>query len=296
MIRKKILIAGSNGFIGSFLLRSLKENFKLVSLSLSKSSKEKMSFNVDLSKINNIESIVDKLPHCDILIFLVGLAHKKGKGKEIKIFRKINKNTLINLLQTLENSKKTPEKIIFASTISVYGEKFDQSTYEESLKEHPISPYAITKHEAENFLLKKYKKKSWILRFAPVYSEKFKLNIKRRTSVLGQYYRVGSGENKLSLCNLKNIDLALQAIMRGEVPCGIYNISDKKDYSYNDLLEYVDAKNIRIVPTIFIKIIHFIGSIFKNIFLIENTVKLMSSNIFPSNKIRKFIKFPNLLN
>ena len=47
-------------------------------------------------------------------IFLVGLAHKKGKGKELGEFRRINNQTLVNLLSKLDEKNKLPERIIFA--------------------------------------------------------------------------------------------------------------------------------------------------------------------------------------
>ena len=76
-------------------------------------------------------------------------------------------------MNCFEEEEKVPRKIIFASTVSVYGERFDNSVYSEETKKSPKSPYAITKSEAEEFLLKRFKNVSWILRFAPVYSSNF---------------------------------------------------------------------------------------------------------------------------
>ena len=104
-----------------------------------------------------------------------------------------------------KNNDKLPQKIIYASTISVYGERIDQEYYNEDLLPRPFSPYAKSKYKAENFLLKYYKNKTWILRLAPVYSKDFLLNINRRTKIGLLNYKVGYGNKKLSLCNIKNI-------------------------------------------------------------------------------------------
>ena len=96
---------------------------------------------------------------------------------------------------------RLPNKIIFSSTISVYGESICQNIYNEDSATSPISPYAITKLEAEKYLQNNYNSQSWILRFAPVYAPEFQLNIKRRTKVFGSFYKVGSGDIELSLCN-----------------------------------------------------------------------------------------------
>ncbi len=186
--------------------------------------------------------------------------------------------------------EKIPCKIIFASTISVYGENFKKEIYDEEDSLNPKSPYAISKSIAEDFLIKEYKYKSWIMRLAPVYSDEFILNIKRRSKIKNFYYRVGNGENKLSLCNMQNISLVLDAILEGKVPPGIYNISDAQVYSYNDLIKISKAKSIIIIPKIFIYLVYLIGKIFNINFLIENSIKLLTNNTYPSKKIQKYMK------
>ena len=202
--------------------------------------------------------MVEKFPICEALIFLVGLAHKKGSRKDLEKHRLINLETLKDLIINLEKKKKLPKKIIFASTISVYGEKLNENTYNEDFVLNPKSPYAISKMEAETFLIKNYSSKSWILRLAPVYSADFNLNIYRRTKLFGFFYKIGDGGSKLSLCNLGNIKSVIKEILEDKVPKGVYNISDKKQYSYNDLLNYVGAKNFIKVPKIILKILLFL--------------------------------------
>ena len=63
----------------------------------------------------------------------------------------------------------------------------------------------MTKLEAEQYLLDNFGTKSWILRFAPVYSSEFLLNINRRIRMGSRFYQVGDGSRKLSLCNIENL-------------------------------------------------------------------------------------------
>ena len=292
----RILLAGRAGFIGSFLYNRFNKDYSITALDYSKASIEENFFSLDLTQEADVKTFAEKSPKCDALIFLVGLAHKKGKGQEFDEFRRINKQTLVNLLSALEVQGKLPNKIIFASTISVYGEKMNQNIYNEDSEKNPFSPYAVTKLEAEEYLLKNYGVQSWVLRFAPVYSPDFQLNINRRTKAAGRYYKVRKGSKKLSLCNLENIGSAVQGILKDKVPAGIYNISDAKDYSYNDLLKYVNAKWIVRIPAFLVKGLYYIGKMMNNIFLKENATKLISDNTFPSDKIRQYISLPASLN
>ena len=293
--KKNILIVGANGFIGSFLYNRFNKVYSITALDYSKGSIEENFSSLDLTQEADVETFSEKSPKCDALIFLVGLAHKKGKVQEFEEFRRINKQTLINLLSKLDEKNKLPEKIIFASTISVYGEKINQNIYIEDSAKEPFSPYAVTKLEAEEYLLNNYGTQSWILRFVPVYGGGFQLNINRRTKAAGRYYKVGKGTAKISLCNLENIGSVIEGILQDKVPPGAYNISDENEYTYNDLLKHVNAKWIVRTPAFLVKGFYYIGKMMNNIFLKENATKLISDNIFPSDKIREYIVLPAVL-
>ena len=285
----KILLAGANGIIGSYIYKIFKKEQSIFPLSL---TKNKNIYSLDLNKLDDVKNFVKSNKKFDVLIFLVGLAHKAKRQYKNKDFRNINKYTLINLITTLEKYNRLPNKIIFSSTISVYGELINKNIYNEDSKKKPHSSYAITKLEAENFLLENYRDKCWILRFSPVYSDKFKLNLNRRTKIKNLFYRVGDGENKISLCNIKNIQTVIQAILEDRIQPNIYNISDKKEYTFNDILVKLDAKYIFPIPQILIKGIYLYSKLVDNKFLEESSIKLCSNNVFPSDKIRKQIPLP----
>ena len=292
---KNVLLAGANGFIGSFLYNTIKDKYSISAIVNNSKEVKENFYSIDLTNKKNVKVFAEKCNYFHALVFLVGLAHKKGKRKEINDFRLINKITLVNLLSQLEKQNKLPNKIIFASTISVYGEKLNQIKYEEESTKAPISPYAVTKLEAEEYLLKNYSERSWILRFAPVYSSNFRLNIQRRTQLLRGFYRIGNGSKKLSLCNIKNIGIVVKSILDNKIPAETYNISDKSEYTYNDLLNHLDAKWVIPIPILLIKVFYYAGKIFNNTFLKENSIKLISDNTFPSDRIRQYIKMPALL-
>ena len=181
----ELFLTGSNGIIGSYLYDELNNDFKVFKPNFMGDENRNNSESIDFTDKNQLETLVKNIKRFDILIFLIGLAHKKGKLNDFKSFEFINKKTLVNFLYYLEKYNKVPKKIIFASSISVYGETSGQTIYHEDSIKNPKSPYAITKLSAEEFLLENYISKSWILRFAPVYSSKFLLNLKKRTNFFG---------------------------------------------------------------------------------------------------------------
>lgn len=284
------MLTGANGNIGSFLYSRFNTTFDLTAISKSYGSNLIHASLLDLTNEKGVIKFVREQNKFDVLIFLVGLAHSKGKGKEIHTFRKINVKTLKTLLSTFESQKKLPGKIIFASTISVYGEKIYHKLYSEESIKTPTSPYAMTKVEAEQYLLKNFGGRSWILRFAPVYSPDFKLNIMRRVKIMRHFYRVEGGKFKLSLCHIKNIGDSIDGIIKDNIPPGVYNISDECSYSYNDLLRSQNANWIIPIPRIFVNCAYLLGKLSGNLFLVENSIKLLSDNLYPSDKIRKHIQ------
>ncbi|MBI87380.1 MAG: hypothetical protein CMG63_04785 [Candidatus Marinimicrobia bacterium] len=292
-----ILILGASGNIGSYLSRKIaKEKFSVISTTFSSKKNHGKSIYLNLCDKGEVELFFKKFPKFEVIIFLVGLAHKKGKKSEFDAFRKHNTETLVITLETLKNQNKLPKKLIFASTISVYGEKIRREIYDEKTERCAESPYAITKIESENYLIENFKSISWILRFAPVYSENFTLNIDRRTRIHKFYYKVGNGDKKLSLCNIKNIEKSVFGIIDHKIPAGTYNISDLNAYSYEDLLAYKGAKKIIFVPKLLVQLIYYTSILFDNKFLYENSIKLISNNIFSSQKIQQYIKLPFNLN
>jgi len=289
--KSKILLAGADGFIGTTIKEKFKDQWEVNTIGYY-SNKANCTFSGDLSKKDFVHHLTEQCEKPEILIFLVGLAHKKGKGAEFDLFKQVNYTTLVNLISGLDRGDKLPEKIIFASTVSVYGERKEVSVYDENTDKRPFSPYAVTKLIAEDYLVENYKEISWVLRFAPVYSKDFMLNIDRRTAIGRQDYKVGNGEQLLSLCNLNNINSSIRGIIDDEVPYGIYNISDETDYSYNSLLELISAEKIIRIPKFIPHLAYYLGVLLKNNFLRENSLKLIKDNVFPSGKIRKYIDLP----
>jgi nucleoside-diphosphate-sugar epimerase len=285
--KQNILIVGSNGYIGSHIYKKYNSEWNIDTLD--RQGKSNSTYNGDVTDINYVKSFVKKCIHYDAIIFLVGLAHDKGRKADYALFDKVNYQSLVNLMTCLASMYKLPKKIIFASTISVYGERNEISIYNEETETCPFSPYATTKLLAEQYLEKSFNNICWILRFAPVYSNDFTLNIDRRTKLGPFFYRIGKGNTKLSLCNIGNICSAVRDIAVGKVPPGIYNISDGNYYTYTDLLNVKNAKNVIYFPKSIASFAYYYALRVNDTILRENSLKLLKDNIYPSDKIRNYI-------
>ena len=281
-MNQKIVIAGSSGNIGRKLIKILDD--KKTDLT------EISSSVVNLLDEKKIEDFLINQKSIDVLIFLVGLAHKKGSGKDYNEFNQVNYITLKNFLNACLKNNCKPRKIIYTSSISVYGESLKNKFFYEDSILNPKSPYAKTKVNSEKFLINNYKNESFVLRLSPVYSNEFLLNIQRRIHLSKFSYQIGKGDALLSLCNIENIVMVVNAIIREKIPIGIYNLSDSYNYSYKDLLERFSTSIVIKIPKIFIRFSMLVGIVLKNRFIIDNSIKLISDNLYPSKKLNEFIK------
>ena len=90
MINHDILIAGSSGFIGTQVTDYLQhQNADFLGLGLESSEKKNYKC-IDLSDEFDVNSFVKNVQIFSVLIYLTGLAHSKGKGKDYEVFYKTN--------------------------------------------------------------------------------------------------------------------------------------------------------------------------------------------------------------
>lgn len=131
MSMKRILLTGSNGFVGSYFLKKYNSSYTIDTFSFLNNN----FINLDLSN-------VDVVIHCSALVHQM-------KGASWEQYQEINVN---QTLQLAKKAKKSGVKhFIFLSTIKVYGEESDICYYENS-STNPIDYYSISKLKAEDFL------------------------------------------------------------------------------------------------------------------------------------------------
>lgn len=148
---KKILVTGSNGFIGSYLLKRLVNDYEIHSL---------------VSDLRNHAQVRQEIEtvNPDVVIHLAARTEVEQSFYEQTTFSDINYTGTVNLIDSLIATNKKP-KIIFASTMEVYGWQpvsdiirdggelktipvFDTET----TIPNPNAPYAVAKYACEKYI------------------------------------------------------------------------------------------------------------------------------------------------
>ena len=140
----KIIITGSNGFIGKNLLKYLsKYKYEIYKLSV--------DFNNKNAKELIHKILIEFKPNC--IIHLAGLAHNKSyKPKSI-----ININTNYTIYLTDLCNMLNIKKFIYVSSIGVLGENSENTIFDEKSKYNPYNLYTLSKMNAEKYIIKHFK-------------------------------------------------------------------------------------------------------------------------------------------
>jgi nucleoside-diphosphate-sugar epimerase len=254
---KKILITGSNGFIGSYLNQKIltSDIFKAYCIDLSNSFKFKFFYSGDISDFETVNGIVRKISP-DIIIHCAGVAHQKLGGVDKNKYFMINSEATLNLAGAA--AKINPDvHFVFLSSISVYGENFsDEKPVLEESDLNPSSDYAKSKLDAEIKLIDLYKngvlKKLDILRLAPVYDSDWTLNLDKR--VFGPkelfYLKFGSGKQKLSAVSRINLVDFIEyrvknAGSKEDKFLNIFNVCDLNPYSFKEIINIFKKSDLK---------------------------------------------------
>jgi UDP-glucose 4-epimerase len=217
----KVLITGSNGFIGKLLSKKLK-NFKVV-------NPVRLEWNFYLRDI-------------DCVIHLAGRAHVINQNTKnlLKEYR------AINVRKTLNFAKKAAlagtKRFIFISSIKVNGETTALKKFTAHDIPAPKDAYAISKFEAEKGLRKIASETGMeivIIRSPIVYGPGVKANFLSLLHCINYCIPLPFGmvSNKRSFVSIDNlISLIITCIKHPEAANKIFLVSDDRDISLKDML------------------------------------------------------------
>ena len=238
----KILLTGSNGFVGSNLVKYLdSKKYDIV-----KVTRHEKAGCLNVGDINEKTDWKYLLKGCDVVIHLAGRAH---------IFKKPSRSELtetnrINVLGTLNLAKQAAEfgvkKFIYLSSAKVNGEKTTNgSKFKETDKFIPDEAYAKSKYDAEcglKDLALNTKLSIIIIRPPLIYGPRVKGNFLKliRLVNLGLPLPFKSLKNKRAVLSVRNLCDFINCVMTNELADNqTFLISDKRSITINYLVNII---------------------------------------------------------
>ncbi len=158
--------------------------------------------------------------------------HIAGSLKDPKVNVELTKKVLAAIPKSC--------KIVYASSISVYGKKLAEKPADEQAETNPDSEYAKSKLEAERLIVKRGN--YCILRIGPMYDEENK-EFHNYLKLIEKFpFVIGSGENRIPFTYKNDVAKVMKKAAKKE---GIYNITGDP-LTQNQIIELVKEKfNIR---------------------------------------------------
>lgn len=157
--KKKIIVTGGRGFIGShFVEECLLRGHKVIDIDkMTYAANKKLPWDShsDYKLIKEDIKDISHLPYCDYLVNFAAESHVDNSIKSSKIFVESNVMGTHNLLELVRGKEKYERPVFFQiSTDEVYGD-IEQGMYKEGDPLSPSNPYSASKASAE-MLVKSY--------------------------------------------------------------------------------------------------------------------------------------------
>ncbi len=280
-----ILLTGSNGFLGTVILKYIsKDN------TISKLSKSKGEYIISLDQ--KVPVFFEKF---DLVIHAAGKAHSVPKTSlEKQSFFDVNFIGTQNLLLGLEDSQSIPKAFIFISSVAVYGRESGVNISEDA----PLlakEPYGLSKIQAEQLVLDWCKRNNvicTILRLPLLVGANPQGNLEAMIKGIksGYYFNIAGGRAQKSMVLASDV---AQYILKVSVVGGVYNLTDGYHPTFNQLSRTISLKFGRKfvpnMPLFFAIILATIGDLIGDKFPINSNKlsKIMAPLTFDDSKARK---------
>ena len=280
----KIIITGAAGFVGSNLSKYLEEKGNVVG---------KLS-------LRNPDWILNK--NADVIIHLAGKAHDTANTSADDEYFKINRDLTIQLFDEFLNSEI--RDFIYFSSVKATADTIE-GILDENHPSDPKTPYGKSKLEAENYLLAQElpeNKRLFIIRPCMIHGpgNKGNLNLLYKVVEKGIPWPLADFDNQRSFLSIDNLNFLIERIISDQnMTSGIYNFSDDKALSTNDLVKIIantSGKTERLlkIPKHLISFIAKTGDYLKLPLNSERLKKLTENYIVSNQKIKKELHLDSL--
>jgi GlcNAc-P-P-Und epimerase len=237
--QSKIIVMGGSGFIGTLLVKNLLKSGHTVRIL----DKEKSSTYPELTVICDVRNKEELTKACSGYDVIYNLAAEhKDNVSPVSLYTEVNVGGAKNTCHAADNCGI--RKIIFTSTVAVYGIPKKEVNEESELK--PFNEYGKSKSEAEDIY------KAWadnnkslvIVRPTVVFGEGNRGNVYNLLNqiVSGKFLFIGNGKNYKSMAYVENVALFLGYVLKFNSGTHIYNYIDKPDLDMNTFVAFTKKK------------------------------------------------------
>ena len=242
-MQTKILVTGSNGFLGHYLCQFLAELNYLV---LAQTRKAQTFNHPNIANINfDLNDSLDNidLNQVEVTIHCAGRAHVMNEtaASPLEAYRQTNVQGTLNLAKKAVQSGV--KRFIYLSSIKVNGEKTTTQAFHPNDHVHTDDPYGLSKYEAEQALLELSQNTGLevvIIRPVLIYGPNVKANFKSMVNLASKKLPlpIGCLDNKRSMVSVYNLaDLVHVCMTHPNANGEVFIASDQDDISVKQLFE-----------------------------------------------------------
>ncbi|AWH89650.1 NAD-dependent epimerase/dehydratase family protein [Limnobaculum parvum] len=248
-MKKKVILIGASGFVGTRLIEKTISDFDIKNL-----DKQQSHFypNITtLGDIRNQNSFDSHLEGQDTVILLA--AEHRDDVHPTSLYYDVNVQGTRNVLAAMD--RKNVKNIIFTSSVAVYG--LNKVNPDEGHPVDPFNHYGKSKWQAEEVLREWYhrnpqERSLTIIRPTVIFGERNRGNVYNllRQIASGKFAMIGDGNNYKSMAYVGNvvefIKYRLENLSQGYE---VYNYVDKPDLSMNQLVAEVEKSLGKKIPS-----------------------------------------------
>ena len=212
----KILLTGSEGFVGEEINNFLKDRFESKKIFCTDQyiTKRYNYFRYDLNDYKKINKFIKKIKP-DIIIHCASIILDEKDTKKIWATNFYATRNLINVCSAVN-----VKKFIFLSTFSIFEKNYNTKILEKTLPSYKTE-YGKSKFFAEKVLLNsKFKNQILILRCPVIIGRKRGYRFKVLYSLIRDNYNIpliGKGENKLSFIHVNDLSNAIYLYIKKKI-------------------------------------------------------------------------------
>jgi nucleoside-diphosphate-sugar epimerase len=240
-----ILVTGATGAVGPRVVKSLLDaGYRIRTLSVDPPPENMWPECVEDKKgdVTNPVDVQLAMQGVDAVIHLAALLHIINPHYSLHgIYERVNVNGTAIVVKAA--SETGVSRIVFFSTIAVYGNSHGQILTEET-STHPDTVYSQTKLAAEQIVLNSKgadgQPLGTVLRLGAVYGSRIKGNYERLTRALAhhRFIPIGNGLNRRTLVYDKDVGRA--AVLAVSHPCAagrVFNVTDGEFHTLHEIIE-----------------------------------------------------------